>query len=90
MEFVKWLKEQFEWLKSFASDKDGKASSKRLLSIITTVVMLSSYTKISWANKQIIELPWNNMLVILGCVGILAVSPLLVKSLTSDKEKKDV
>ena len=65
-----FIKDQFDWLKSFFSEKDGKGSSKRLITITAVAVFLVTYLKISWALQAITDIPPTWAVLILGAVGL--------------------
>ena len=83
MEFIKWLAEQWNWLKSFFSEPDGKASIKRLISFWVTVSFIFSYVKISLANSDITDIPMNWSIIIAGIIGLGIVD----KFVTNGKKK---
>ena len=83
MEFIKWLAEQWNWLKSFLSEPDGKASVKRLISAWVTVSFIFSYVKISLANSDITDIPMNWSIIIAGIIGLGIVD----KFVTNGKKK---
>lgn len=67
---MEFLKKQLEWIKGFLSEKDGKASSKRLLSTIIVVAFVVTYSKVALFNKELIDLPTNWLILLPTLIGI--------------------
>lgn len=65
-----WLDKQFDWLKSFLSEKDGKGSNKRLISVVVITVFAISYLKIAIPSEELIDIPMNWAIVIGYLIGL--------------------
>lgn len=71
---MKWLGKQIEWLKSFLSEprEEGEAlkgSSKRLNMFLVILVFLIQYSKLTWENKELMDIPQTWAIVILCILG---------------------
>jgi len=84
MEFIKWLTEQWNWLKSFFSEPDGKASVKRLIGFWTIAAFLFSYVRIALATQELLDMPSNWSIMILAILGLG-----IVDKIASNGKKKD-
>lgn len=66
----KWINEQIQWLKMFLSDKDGLASSKRLMSFLVILAFLQSYIRVSFTTNTLQDIPTNWALLIPMLIGL--------------------
>ncbi len=66
----KWIGEQITWLKMFLSDKDGFASSKRLMSFLVILAFLQSYIRVSFVTNTLQDIPTNWALLIPMLIGL--------------------
>lgn len=70
-DFVMWIKDQIEWVKSFAQEPDGsKASSRRLIELGIVIVFLISYMKVSLATQTLEDMPWGWFTMIATILGM--------------------
>lgn len=67
---MNWINEQIQWLKSFFSESDGKASIKRLISFLIAVAYLQAYVKVSIINSKLEDIPTNWSFTLLGIIGL--------------------
>ena len=67
---MSWLRSQVDWLKGFASEKDGKASNKRLSTLLIIGVFCWSYLKIAWAAQTLLDIPTNWSLLLPTLLGL--------------------
>lgn len=70
-----WLKAQIEWIKSFFNEPNGKASSKRLVSVAVVAVFLIAYLRVGIAlikngQPDIPDIPMNWSFMIAGIIGL--------------------
>ncbi len=70
MSIANYFSTQVEWLKGFLSDPNGKASSKRGISVASVVVFLVAYLKIALATTTLIDIPPTWAVMILGILGL--------------------
>ena len=67
---MNWFKTQIEWLKGFFSERDGKASHKRLISLSVAFTFLFSYIKTTLVNSKIEDIPINWGFLIAAILGL--------------------
>lgn len=67
---MNWLGTQVEWLKSFFSEFDGKASIKRFIMLMVVLSFLQAYVKTTLDTKIIVDIPQNWMFLIGGIIGL--------------------
>ena len=65
-----WIKEQWNWLKSFFSEPSGKASIKRLIMFWIVVSFLTAYFKIALATNTIVDIPMNWSFLLSAILGL--------------------
>ena len=67
---MNWINTQIEWLKAFFSEPDGKASMKRLVSLLVVMAYLQSYLRVSLSTNMVLDIPANWMFLIAGIIGL--------------------
>jgi hypothetical protein len=91
-----WIAEQWEWVKGFLSEKDGKASSQRLVAVMVSSVFAFNYNRIAWAKTDILDIPEGWAWLIAGIIGLTIVAKFVKNGAPNgeagngDNGKKDV
>jgi len=65
-----WIAKQIEWLKSFLSEDNGTASSKRLMGFLVVLAFLFSYIKTTLISHQLEDIPINWSFMIAAIIGL--------------------
>jgi hypothetical protein len=65
-----WLNIQWEWMKGFLSEENGKASQKRLVSFLIAVVFVFNYNRIAWQAKELLDVPPTWAMLLAGIIGL--------------------
>lgn len=69
-----WWSTQWKWLKEFVSEKDGKASSQRLVSVMVAWVFIFNYNRIAWEKTELLDIPEGWAWLIAGIIGLTIVA----------------
>jgi len=67
---MNWIDKQIDWLKSFFSEPDGKASMKRLIMFWIAVAFIGAYVKIAILNSEITDIPMNWSFLLSAILGL--------------------
>ena len=79
-----WIAEQWEWLKSFVSETDGKGSSRRLIELAIAWTFIFSYVRICLATVTFVPLDWTWAIMIAGILGLKSLDLLAKKKAEAD------
>lgn len=80
MKFLAWLQAQIAWFGGFLSDSTGKASSKRLISVIVVITFVAAYMKVIMYGHELVDIPPTWAMLIAALLGL---------GIYSNKNEKD-